>query len=790
MVRMRIALSLTMMTGALLLAPLAGHSACLPDDRLADPPQPQPGGTVVCSGSDPSGFSRAFLDGLSVSVTPGANISGVILSDASGLSISVAAGANVTSFGTSGVVLSALTLSEVVGGSISNAGQVSTTVVDRSAIFASGTNLTIDNSGVIQTTGAEAQGIFIPSVFMATIDNSGRISTSADEASGIEALGSAIFIDNRGTIETSGLESQGIALEGSATASLISVINAGGITTGGVDAQGIFVEAGEATVANDGSVTTTGRAAAGVIVDGAEAVIENRAQVTTAGDLAPGLGALQGGGTLTNSGTIRTAGSDAAGMQVGLAFLGHQVMPSDANTLLNTGAIDAAGENAHGLYAIGTSNTLTNGTLGNVLASGSGSSGIQVGVSTPGRTVDANGNSLRNRGTITSAGTNGHGLYAAGSNNSLTNEGTIRVDGIDGDGLGAFGRSNGLTNESSGEIQVRSGAGAKGMRYDGDGGFAFNFGFIDVAADDADGISMTGNLLAASNSGRIDVTGGGSGILMRGDQARANNTETGMITTTAASSAGIWMLEGGRIENFGEVQTFGNDASGLVVSGTGGRLARVDNIGSVSTIGSRAYGIEIGRDAPATSGRVNLTGSITTEGIEADGIHISAEVYDVKIGATGGIFTSGAGADGVALNGSGNTLTHEGEIVVQGAGAAGVRLGTTARRSSSRERSRATFALRGATTCCRSRKEASSPALRAVAAEASMNSRWRPSRSTPWSAHNSSTSRPSARPAAGCSVCRETCPSSSLWWSKGSWRSSRAARCRPPWACRSPPVPH
>jgi hypothetical protein len=669
---MRTAVMFVAISAVVLFAPRAGNSACAPDDRAAMPPLPQPGGTVVCSGSDPDGFSRGFVDGLSVRVTSGANIGGIIVSNASGASVTVAPGSRVRS---PGAPKSAITLGDVVGGSISNAGQADSSAFGIPAIFGFGSNLTIDNSGVVQTQGNEAAGIDLLSAFHANISNSGQILTSGAEANGIDAFGSAIFVDNTGTIQTTGLEARGVFLEGfDATPSLISVLNAGGITTGGNEAQGVFVEAFEATVANDGSVTTSGFASPGILIDGIGAVIENRSQVTTSGTLSPGLGALQGGGNLKNSGTIRTTGSDAAGLQVGIAFLGVGE-PSDTNTLLNTGMIDVSGADAHGLFAVGTGNTLTNGPVGSVVASGSGSAGIQVGVSTPGLAVSANANTLLNVGTITSAGANGHGLHAAGSNNALTNEGTIRVDGSGGDGLGASGDTNTLTNESGGQILVRSGA--KGMNYAGDSGFAINLGLIEASATDADGISMLGDSLTASNSGSIEVTGGGTGISVTGDAARANNQSLGVITTTAASSAGIWLLEGGRIQNLGQVQTFGSDASGLVVSGTTGREVRVTSDGSVSTIGSGAHGIEVGRDAPAASGRVSLTGAIATAGANADGVHVDAQAYDVRIGATGGISTSGADADGVMLTGGGNTLDSAGTIQAQGAGSAGVRLETT-----------------------------------------------------------------------------------------------------------------
>ncbi|MHC9085566.1 hypothetical protein ACYX7E_11120, partial [Luteimonas sp. RIT-PG2_3] len=205
--------------------------------------------------------------------------------------------------------------------------------------------------------------------------------------------------------------------------------------------------------------------------------------------------------------------------------------------------------------------------------------------------ADGNGNTLLNRGSLTTAGATADGIQVNGSNNTLTNAAgaTIATSGSNANGLlSAGGTGNTLVNAGS---ITTTGAGSAGIRAQGGSGFTLlNTGSLRVEGSGSVGVlSDSGGVL--SNEGSIfSVSGIGVSFTGSADTTLINRGSIRGATQAVASGAGNDRLDmqGGQLT--GTVsQGAGNDS--LVVSaGTMGAVDQGDGMDSARILGGTVNG--------------------------------------------------------------------------------------------------------------------------------------------------------------------------------------------------------
>jgi len=453
-----------------------------------------------------------------------------------------------------------------------------------------------------------------------------------------------------------------------------------GLTVGGNGGNG--GDGGAVIISSDSVIATLGTGASGIYAR------SNADSGGNGGSIAVGLyakggngGAGGGGGTVTvtSDGSINTSGDSSHGIDAA-----------------SQGGIGGNGGSAYGAYAQGGNGgaggdgtTVTVTSNDGINTSGDFSYGIRA-VSEGGD--GGNGGSAYG---VAAVGGDG-GIGGSGGTVSIQNNGNIETvgnsaDGIVGQSLGGAGGSGGV---GGGVVGRRGGALGSGP---GGEVIIANTGDILTSGTDARGIfaeSVGG--FAGSAGGAAGVVGWGSSTNSTGDGGNITVTNSGAITTTgnspelvgaailaqsigggggdAASSYGLVALGGSgsaggnggevKVTNSGQLQTFGNDAYGIMAQSTGG--------GGGS--GGNSYGlVALGGDGESTGdgGSIEVinTGEITTAG---DG---SASIFAQSIGGGGGVVggyggtsyspvfsmggdgASGGKGDSVIVNNSGNLQT-------------------------------------------------------------------------------------------------------------------------------------
>jgi hypothetical protein len=167
------------------------------------------------------------------------------------------------------------------------------------------------------------------------------------------------------------------------------------------------------------------------------------------------------------------------------------------------------------------------------------------------------------------------------------------------------------------------------------------------------GLESTGDDNSLTNNGDIETTGNdASGIFSFGN----NNTLTnnGSVKTTGMDAFGLYARSGNNtVANNGSVVTIGDDAFGLY--GRNGDNT-VTNSGSVMTSGEGAYGLR----GASGNNTVTNSGSVVTEGDNAEGL--SANGGDNTFINSGSVITGGVNAHGLSATGDDNTVTNSGKV--------------------------------------------------------------------------------------------------------------------------------
>jgi len=416
-----------------------------------------------------------------------------------------------------------------------------------SAVIVSGGTVDARSTATLSTQGASATALALSGTGEFSTQG-GSVSTAGALALGISASGASRFVSSGGLdIRTAGNGGHGIQLSGTGKATLAGT----SITTQGTDAHGVDLvntAAQGTTLALNGPlfIETQGAGSSGIrsVYNMANAVVVPvGSSILTHGDNANGL-------------DLRAPSGDLSAWNVA------------------SGArIETQGVTAQAVYLSSTDGKVSFGSAGELVASGKGSNGIQIG-GAPGGADVTNSGSITVGGADGAVGIAGTGL---GGDARLVNTGSIlQSSGIVGAGAGILathaGSSGALTLDNQGSIASAGGSLASGIYGSATGGAdlrLINAGTIGTAAAPASAgllgvVTSASATLTAVNSGRIDASLGMSFI----SDGALDVTNTGVVVDSASAgmSLGGALALGGRVSNSGSLLA---SSTGVISSATG-----------------------------------------------------------------------------------------------------------------------------------------------------------------------------------------------------------------------------
>jgi hypothetical protein len=469
---------------------------------------------------------------------------------------------------------------------------------------------TVSNTGTAAILG-QGIGVFIPGG-AGTVFNAGTIANLTGGAEGV-VLGHGGVIDNDGTAAVM-YGSTGAYITGQPG----TVLNAGTIT--GTD-FGVKLGAG-GTVSNAEAATISG-GIFGVVLDNTAGTVINAGIIYGASD---GID-LQSGGYLYNSGTAALISSTNSAIYVSKL----------AGTVVNQGSIIGALDGVR-LQSGGTVSNQESGLI----------SGTQAG-------VNADGGTVFNAGTITSAQQNGVIVIGAGlvENNGaasaitgyntalyfrngagiVLNDGTIASTNATGAGL-----YDGGTLVNTGIAAAITGY--RGVDISGAAGTVINAGQITGTGEY--GIQLFAGGTISNDGAGATISGGRDGIQSRSTAASVFNTGT----ISGASEDGVYLAAGGTISNTG---------AGALITGAdvGAALGRAPGVIYNSGTLSGGFGVELYGPGQTLINAGTVTGQYRA-------VYLSHNGYDDVVIQTGGVFIGNVTAEGaderLDLAGTGSTV--------------------------------------------------------------------------------------------------------------------------------------
>ncbi|MFK0167109.1 autotransporter outer membrane beta-barrel domain-containing protein [Rhizobium sp. NPDC090279] len=525
-----------------------------------------------------------------------------------------------------------------------------------------GTMGKIKHSHLLVTASALAiSAICLPAVAQRIVANGTTVGVPADTVIVTEAAsnpaGSALVAVNDGVIETLGQVT---------------------LTTGGAEAHAALSRDGTINL-NGGAVTTAGDRAAGLVA--AEGVLTSNGNLiirTTGNDRAHGINA-QAASTVTLGGTVDVA-TDGAG-SVGLFSDATSTITSDGRLTIKT----TGNDRAHGIHAQASGTVTLDGAV-DIETTGDGSRGLFSDASTitsNGRlTIKTTGNDRANgihaqaSGTVILGGTVDVATDGAGSVGLFSNASTITSNGPLTIRTSGNDRANGIHAQASGTVTLD---GAVDIETTGDGSRGL--------FSDASTITSNGPLtVRTSGNGRANgITGQTASSIILGsavDVATIGDGSVGLYldTSTITSNGPITIRTSGNESAHGitaqvastvtlggtvDVVTVGDGSAGLVSS-----ASTVISNGSL-TIKTSGNDYAQGVHAQASSSLVlNGAVDVVTVGDGSAGLVSSAStvISNDKLA----IRTSGMESHGIFVRDGSTVKVSKGDIVTQGAAAAGI----------------------------------------------------------------------------------------------------------------------
>jgi len=571
-----------------------------------------------------------------------------------------------------------------------------------------GGDVTLDNTGDIQTSGRDVLGIFAQSV--------GGSAGSAGDAGAVVSWGASpesagdggdVLITNSGNIQTLGVESDGLLAQsvgdgGGAGGGSYALVSIGG--EGGSNGDG-----GRVTVENTGDIATVGDGSASIFAQsiggGGGAVGGHGGTSNSPFFTLGGNGASGGSGkrvAVNNSGNLETSGmassailaqSVGGGGGVGGAAYDNGLffawsMGGDSTLGGNGGQVDVesgdasiitAGASSHGIHAqsLGGGGG-SGGNVYNLILGAAYSGSLAVGGDAGGG-GDGSAVNINNGSTITTLGDHAHGLYAqsvgggGGAGGSATNW-TVNIGipalpdisiaaSLGGTG-GTGGSGDAVTVSNTGDINTSGfrSYGVFAQSLGGGGGDGGNSMAGDIAINSmGSSIAIGGSGSEGGNGLAVDVDNSGniatqgdfaSGILGQsiGGGGGAGGNSIAMIADIEA----IMDLESMLSPDANFKFSLGGTSEG---GGHGGNL-KVANSGNIDTEGDFANGILAqsiggggGAGAETTSIQVELTNNLLDY---VPFLSFMSADSDILIGSDGG---DGGGGGEVMVTNDGNIST-------------------------------------------------------------------------------------------------------------------------------------
>jgi uncharacterized protein YhjY with autotransporter beta-barrel domain len=478
-----------------------------------------------------------------------------------------------------------------------------------------------------------------------TVENHGLLDTSGDDGRGIFAQSVGGGGGNGGTAVTADLVSVSLGGDGGGggNGAQVGVQNYGGVTTGGTSADGVFAQSLGGGGGKGGYAVSAAESGLAVSVAlggsggnggaGAEVSAFNDASILTSGKMSTGLTAQSVGGGGGDAGFSIAAASGAVSVGVALGGSGGGGGAGGPVTVRNYGVVSTQGELGHGLFAQSVGGGGGNGGFAVTGTVGFGSVGVGLGGSSGNGggsgTVD-----LENYGNITTHGVGAYGILAQ----SLAGGG----------GVAGFATSVALSFGGSIEgipipsLSVGVDVGGKG----GLGGDAQK-----VTVNNYANITTTGTPVVAATEGDDDVipvddsacygilaqsVGGGGGDAGKAAAAALNFSKgavSGSVAVAVGGSGGSGG-NGGQVEvtNTGAINTLTDNSIGIFAQSVGGGggnggVSRA-TAGGFQVTTKPAYTLQASVSVGGSGGAggkgdlvtVTDSGSVTTMGNNAIGI--------------------------------------------------------------------------------------------------------------------------------------------------------------------------
>ncbi|SDB20827.1 hypothetical protein SAMN02983009_01004 [Fusobacterium necrophorum] len=531
---------------------------------------------------------------------------------------------------------------EIAGSSITNNNTITGTKDAQTAMAqkTDGKNVVLTNTGTINLSGKESTAMYTKKTDASTgtLTNSGTINVG-DKSTAMYGINNVVF-SNTGTINI-GSDSTAMYYtdkEGS------TVYN----TTTGLSNAGIITSSGNNSMAmsyQDGNITGT-------------PIFENTSTgtITMTGDKNIGMYALKanaGSYTTKNSGTITLGNSTElnnpnVAIYTNSATVGTNPIENTATITVGNNAIGIygnevnqsgnimTGDNGVGIYSQRGEINLTGGTIkvGGKEAVGVYTSGIETRmIKNSGTSFDIGdtsfgfvnigngGNTIESKTTnITLSGNDSVYVYSNDNTSTVNNHSAITSTGATG---GNYGIISAGTVNNDGNMTLTQGIGNVGI-YSNGSGIATNSANIRVGASDPDNqkysIGMaagykndedttnpatTGNVL---NKGKISVDGK-FGIGMYATNGSTVETTVGSkIELNADNTIGIYLDEGARGVNHGEIKT-GSSGLSNVIGVYLGRGTKLDNYGKIEIEATNGAGAYLKGGTIANYGTLKATGA-------------------------------------------------------------------------------------------------------------------------------------------------------------------------------------
>lgn len=485
-------------------------------------------------------------------------------------------------------------------------------------------NASVTNTGTLAGGGFK-DGLSVVATGDVTILNAGQVSGGFRGINTV-SYGGATRIENQGTIASTGSFGAGISSRISDASATGTILNSGEIDSANAGISVAFDEADSVSVTNSGMITTRedssrNRRSSGIVVSGDAGL--NGSTVTV---------------TNTVDGEITTLGRDGNGVTVTIVGEADVVA-------VNDGAISTSGLSADGLGATTGTGSADAKNTGTIEATSAASFGVSASAGTGNATAT-------NSGTIRATATGLRATSRASGDATVVNSGDINA----GAAFSAYAQSGTATSVNDGTAQSQYSSGAFSLTGDAS---ATNTGTLQSATISA------GALTAASYSGTASV-------INSGDIVQSGAGGAGLATYNLGYTAETATFVG---ENSGSIVTTGDNSAGirsfLYTGGYGAvvNMTATNSVdGTISTSGNGSHGIEF--DNPSSGDIISSNaGSIDTTGVGSFGVSAYTADGSASFTNTGTITTTGDGSRGFSSNVNGNALiTNQGTISVAGNG--------------------------------------------------------------------------------------------------------------------------